>query len=200
MRTKDQELLTNIQQFIEEHCDRHGYGPSVRAVADEYGISSSCAQVYMAALQAEGRISKGRNGYESNALARTERTMRSVAIVGAVPCGPLTECEEYVEGYIRLPESLIGQGKFYLLKASGNSMIDAGIDDGDLVLIRQQDTAEVGDIVVALVENENTLKRLEYNARKGRYYLHPENETMEDIYVEELSVQGVAVKVLKDLI
>lgn len=200
MRTKDQELLTNIQQFIEEHCDRHGYGPSVRVVADEYGISSSCAQVYMAALQAEGRISKGRNGYESNALARTERTMRSVAIVGAVPCGPLTECEEYVEGYIRLPESLIGQGKFYLLKASGNSMIDAGIDDGDLVLIRQQDTAEVGDIVVALVENENTLKRLEYNARKGRYYLHPENETMEDIYVEELSVQGVAVKVLKDLI
>ena len=200
MRTKDQELLTNIQQFIEEHCDRHGYGPSVRVVADEYGISSSCAQVYMAALQAEGRISKGRNGYESNALARTERTMRSVAIVGAVPCGPLTECEEYVEGYIRLPESLIGQGKFYLLKASGNSMIDAGIDDGDLVLIRQQDTAEVGDIVVALVGNENTLKRLEYNARKGRYYLHPENETMEDIYVEELSVQGVAVKVLKDLI
>ena len=200
MRTKDKELLTNIQQFIEEYCDRHGYGPSVRVVADEYGISSSCAQVYMAALQAEGRISKGRNGYESNALARTERTMRSVAIVGAVPCGPLTECEEYVEGYIRLPESLIGQGKFYLLKASGNSMIDAGIDDGDLVLIRQQDTAEVGDIVVALVENENTLKRLEYNARKGRYYLHPENETMEDIYVEELSVQGVAVKVLKDLI
>ena len=79
-------------------------------------------------------------------------------------------------------------------------MIDAGIDDGDLVLIRQQETADVGDIVVALVENENTLKRLEYNERRGRYYLHPENETMEDIYVENLSVQGVAVKVLKDLV
>ena len=126
--------------------------------------------------------------------------MRSVAIVGAVPCGPLTECEESIEGYIRLPESLIGQGKFYLLKANGDSMIDAGIDDGDLVLIRQQETADVGDIVVALVENENTLKRLEYNERRGRYYLHPENETMEDIYVENLSVQGVAVKVLKDLV
>ena len=79
-------------------------------------------------------------------------------------------------------------------------MIDAGIDDGDLVLIRQQQTAEVGDIVVALVENENTLKRLEFSERRQRYYLHPENETLKDIYVDELSVQGVAVKVLKDLI
>ena len=198
MRTK--ELLTNIQQFIEEHCDKSGYGPSVRAVANEFGISSSCAHKYMEVLGEQGRIAKGRNGYESIALARTERAMRSVAIVGAVPCGPLTECEESIEGYIRLPESLIGQGKFYLLKANGDSMIDAGIDDGDLVLIRQQETADVGDIVVALVENENTLKRLEYNERRGRYYLHPENETMEDIYVENLSVQGVAVKVLKDLV
>ena len=200
MRSKDQELLANIQQYIEECCDRHGYGPSVRAVADEYGISSSCAQAYMAALQADGRIAKGRNGYESNALARTERAMRSVAIVGAIPCGRLTECQESIEGYVRLPESLIGQGKFYLLKASGESMVNAGIDDGDLVLIRQQETANIGDIVVALVDNESTLKRLEYNSRKHRYYLHPENETMEDIYVENLSVQGVAVKVLKDLV
>ena len=200
MRTKDEELLSSFHQFIEEHCDKSGYGPSVRAVANEFGISSSCAHKYMEVLGEQGRIAKGRNGYESIALARTERAMRSVAIVGAVPCGPLTECEESIEGYIRLPESLIGQGKFYLLKANGDSMIDAGIDDGDLVLIRQQETADVGDIVVALVENENTLKRLEYNERRGRYYLHPENETMEDIYVENLSVQGVAVKVLKDLV
>ena len=79
-------------------------------------------------------------------------------------------------------------------------MIDAGIDDGDLVLIHQQDTANEGDIVVALVESENTLKRLAYDERKNRYYLHPENETYDDIYVENLSIQGVAVKVLKDLI
>lgn len=199
MRSKDQELLANIQQYIEEYCDRHGYGPSVRAVADEYRISSSCAQAYMAHLERNGRIAKGHNGYESNALARTDRAMRSVAIVGAVPCGPLTECEESIEEYIQLPEALIGQGTFYLLKASGNSMIGAGIEDGDLVIIRKQDTANIGDIVVALVDNENTLKRLEYNNRRKRYYLHPENETMEDIYVENIAVQGVAIKVLKDL-
>lgn len=200
MRTKNQELLERIQEYIEECCDKHGYGPTVRDIADELGISPTNTHRYIQTLVLEGRISRGRNGYESNALAMTDRAMRSVAIVGAVPCGPLTECEECIEGYIRLPESMIGQGKFYLLKASGNSMIDAGIDDGDLVLIRQQQTAEVGDIVVALVENENTLKRLEFSERRQRYYLHPENETLKDIYVDELSVQGVAVKVLKDLI
>ena len=172
----------------------------MREIADELGISSTNTHRYLQTLITEGRIARGRNGYESNALAGTDRAMRSVAIVGAVPCGPLTECEESIEGYIRLPESLIGQGKFYLLKASGDSMIDAGIDDGDLVLIRQQETANEGDIVVALVENENTLKRLAYNERKSRYYLHPENDRYDDIYVENLFIQGVAVKVLKDLI
>lgn len=200
MRTKDQELLTNIQGYIEDYCDKHGYGPTVREIADELGISSTNTHRYLQTLITEGRIARGRNGYESNALAGTDRAMRSVAIVGAVPCGPLTECEESIEGYLRLPESLIGQGKFYLLKASGDSMIDAGIDDGDLVLIRQQETANEGDIVVALVENENTLKRLAYNERKSRYYLHPENDRYDDIYVENLFIQGVAVKVLKDLI
>ena len=200
MRTKNQELLERIQEYIEECCDKHGYGPTVRDIADELGISPTNTHRYIQTLVLEGRISRGRNGYESNALAMTDRAMRSVAIVGAVPCGPLTECEESIEGFIRLPKSLIGQGKFFLLKASGNSMTNAGIDDGDLVLIRQQDTANEGDIVVALVENENTLKRLAYNGRKHRYYLHPENETMDDIYVENLSVQGVAIKVLKDLI
>lgn len=200
MRNIDQELLTNIRQYIEEHCDKCGYGPSVRAVAAEFGISTGCAQKYMARLEQAGRIQKGERGYESNSLALSEKEMCSVAILGTVPCGPLTEVEEYVEGYVKLPASLIGQGKFYLLKANGNSMIDAGIDDGDLVLIRQQETADVGDIVVALVENENTLKRLKYDERERRYYLHPENATMENIYVDQLSVQGVAIKVLKDLI
>lgn len=199
MRTKNQELLMRIQEYIEECCDKHGYGPTVRDIADDLGISSTNAHRYIQTLVEEGRISHGRNGYESNALAMTDKSMTSVAIVGAIPCGPLTECEECIEGYIRLPESMIGQGKFYLLKASGNSMTNAGINDGDLVLIRQQQTADIGDIVVALVDNENTLKRLGYNERRQRYYLHPENETMEDIYVDELSVQGVAVKVLKDL-
>ena len=78
-------------------------------------------------------------------------------------------------------------------------MVDAGIRDGDLVLIRQQNTANVGDIIVALVENEVTLKRLGYDQDEQRYYLHPENKRMKDMYVDSLEIQGVAIKVIKDL-
>ena len=199
MRSKDQDLLNSIQQFIESYCDRNGYGPTTREVGSQFNISGMSANRYMIELERQGRITRGRVGYESNSLAMSDREMRSIAIVGSIPCGPLTVEEEYIEGYIKLPESLIGTGRYYFLKASGDSMIDAGIDDGDLVLIRQQETADSGDIVVALVDNENTLKRLMFNDKKKRYYLHPENETMEDIYVDYLSIQGVAVKVFKDL-
>ena len=79
-------------------------------------------------------------------------------------------------------------------------MIGAGINDGDLVLIRIQNNANVGEIVVALVNNEVTLKRLAYNAESASYYLHPENKRMKDIYPENIEVQGIAVKVIKDLV
>ena len=79
-------------------------------------------------------------------------------------------------------------------------MVEAGIDDGDLVLIRQQDTAEDGEIVVALIDDEATLKRFYPEPEKRRIRLHPENAHMNDIFVEKCEIQGVAVKVLKDLL
>ena len=199
MRTKDEDLLQEIQDYIEEYCDTNGRGPAVSEIADAVGKGKSLVFYYLAELVEQERISRTRHGYVSNEMANTEQSMRSVAILGAVPCGPLTEVEEYIEGYVRLPESFVGKGKFYLLKASGNSMIRAGINDGDLVLIRQQQTANIGDIVVALVDNEVTLKRLQFDDERKSYYLHPENGRMRDIYVDELQVQGVAVKVIKDL-
>lgn len=199
MRTKNDELLKKIQSYVESYCDKHGYSPTVREVANEVGVGASGAYRYMSALVADGRLVKTREGYMSKEFANTEKSMRSVAILGAVPCGPLTEVEEYIEGYLRLPASFVGNGKIYLLTANGDSMIGAGISDGDYVLIRQQETAEVGDIVVALVENEVTLKRLQYNSEQERYYLHPENPKYDDIYVPQLMVQGVAIKVVKDL-
>ena len=88
---------------------------------------------------------------------------------------------------------------FFLLRASGNSMIEAGIEPGDLVVVRKQNTAEEGDIVVALVDNETTLKRF-YRDKKHRCCrLHPENSKMKDIYVQDCTIQGVAQNVIKTL-
>lgn len=199
MRTKDEQLLLRIQEAVKNYCDENGVGVKVRELANIVGISKSVAFDYITQLINDNKIVKGRNGYESVDFANTERAMCSVAILGAVPCGALTEVEEYIEGYVRLPESLIGRGKFFILTANGDSMINAGINNGDLVLIRKQEEADIGDIIVALVENEVTLKRLEYNDEERRYYLHPENERYDDIYVEQLVVQGVAVKIIKDI-
>jgi len=197
MRTKNRELLDGIVNYIEEYCNANGSGASLRELAAHFGESSTNIHRYVTHLISEGRLAKGRHGYESPELANSDRAMRSVAILGAVPCGALFEMEECVEGYLRLPEVFVGKGKFFILKASGTSMIDAGIDDGDWVLIRQENTANVGDIVVALVDNEVTLKRLLKN--DGVYYLHPENKEMQDIYVDNLVIQGVAIKVIKNL-
>ncbi len=122
-----------------------------------------------------------------------------VALLGSIACGsPMLE-EENVEEYFTLPEKLVGSGKFFLLRAKGDSMINAGIDEGDLVLIKQQNMADDGDIVVALTEdNENTLKGI--YREDGQIILRPENDDYDDIYVDECYIQGVAVKVLKDLI
>ena len=101
--------------------------------------------------------------------------------------------------YIDLPVALFGRGTFYLLRADGDSMVNAGINTGDLVLIRKQKSAEPGQIVVALMETEATLKRYFPEPENNRIRLHPENDHMEDIYVPTCEIQGVAVKVIKDL-
>lgn len=150
-------------------------------------------------MEADGELVLGEFGYETAAMSRTDRESVSVAILGDVPCGSLTEEYEHCEGYVRLPASLVGRGEFFLLKAYGESMIDAGISDGDLVLVRRQSDAADGDIVVALVDGAVTLKRMYRDARRRHIVLHPENSTMSDIIAEYCEIQGVAVKVIKDL-
>jgi len=126
--------------------------------------------------------------------------LRHAALVGAIPCGAPEVQEAMVEEYIPLPVSIFGDGDFYILRASGDSMVDAGINNQDLIIIQKTETANIGDIVVALTdEHSNTLKRLEYDEDRDRYYLHPENPSYDDIYVEHLQIQGVARHVIKAL-
>ena len=98
-----------------------------------------------------------------------------------------------------LPTALFGSGEFYILRANGDSMIDAGIETGDTVVIRKQNTAQFGDIVVALADGQNTLKTYAYDEELERVMLQPENEEYDPIYPNELYIQGVAVNVIKKL-
>ena len=120
-------------------------------------------------------------------------------VLGSIACGLPEYAEENFEEYVALPTALFGSGESFLLRANGNSMIEAGIEPGDLVVVRKQATAEEGDIVVALVENETTLKRYYKDHQRRCVRLHPENSRMKDIYVQECSIQGVAQHVIKAL-
>ena len=120
-------------------------------------------------------------------------------IYGGIPCGELGYLDDNIEGYVEIPNGLIGTGAYFVLQADGDSMVGAGINDSDLVIIRKQDYADDGDIVVAFVDSKVTLKRY-YKLRDIKAYrLHAENEAYEDKIVKDCQVLGVAVKILKDL-
>lgn len=199
MRTKDTALIEQIKKSIEKTYEESGRSPSVRQIAREVGCSYSTVSRYIKEMVERGIIARTSGEYETEAISKMNMDTVHVAVVGSVSCGPLTFAEENIEEYIKLPTSLLGQGKFFILHASGQSMIDAGIEDGDLVVVRQQPTAEPGQIVVALVEDEVTLKRFYPDLENGCVRLHPENKRLKDIIVDDCQIQGVAVKVLKDL-
>ena len=141
----------------------------------------------------------GTDGVTTELIQRIRTAAATVAVLGEVACGIPKYAEENIETYLELPRQLVGEGTFYILRASGDSMTEAGIDDGDLVVIRKQSAAEPGDIVVALVGDEATLKTYYPDRQKRCIRLHPENGKYEDIVTETAIIQGVAVKVIKDL-
>ena len=198
MRTKDANLLNSIKEFVEDFCNDNGRGPTIREVMSEFDIAIGTAHKYINALTEEGILTMGSSNHYETVGFDFDRATANIELVGSISCGPLSEAQQENRGYIRLPRSFVGSGEFFFLEAKGDSMIDAGIEEGDLILVKKQREADAGQIVVALVENENTLKRLQYDHRRRRYYLHPENEKYEDMYVDQLEIQGVVSKIIKD--
>lgn len=206
MRKMSTETMDNIISFVDQYfCDMHTT-PSVNEIAVGVGIPKTTAFRYLVEMDNRGMI-------EYDGKSRTIRTpminkfapdSAPCPLVGSIPCGTAEEKEENVREYISLPVSLFGNGQFYILEASGDSMVDAGIDDGDMVVIRTDCDAKVGDIVVALTgDNENTLKvygGIDEETQEARLLYR--NEAVypnEEIRVKRLVVQGVAKHVIKSL-
>ena len=197
MRSKDKTLMAAIEKFVSDYTDSNGISPTMQEVADGVGSSKATVQRYIAQLCEDGILDY--SGYRTMTSTKTKAAAIRVPVLGTIACGIPKFAEENIDEYVRLPVALFGKGNFFILRAYGDSMIEAGIDNGDLVLIRQQNYADEGQIVVALMEDEATLKRFYPEPQKHRIRLHPENSRMDDIYVDNCEIQGVAVKVLKDL-
>lgn len=201
MRTKSKELMEKIQQCANRFCITNSRTPSTSEIAEELGISRGTVHKYLKAMDEMGVLTY-QMGELRTRITDQVNTMRvGIPIVGAIPCGTPEEEVENVEEYVSFSRSVVGEGEFFILRASGDSMVDAGIDDGDLVVVRRQLIAAEGQIVAALVDGGSTLKRLLYDEDTERYVLHPENVERDypDIEGSNISIQGVAIRVLKNL-
>jgi repressor LexA len=196
MRTIDKDTLEKVAKYNIEYQKEHGISPSYRRIMNDLKLGSlATVQRYLNVLEKQGRIHRTKLGNIDTLPQLHTGEVTIAPLVGEVACGEPTLSVEHIEESFALPKSLFGGGELFMLRTFGDSMIDAGIEKGDLIVLRKQNYANDGEIVVALVDGENTLKRLFH--RGNEIILHPENKTMEDIVVKECQVQGVLVSCIK---
>ncbi|HWH54451.1 MAG TPA: transcriptional repressor LexA [Gaiellaceae bacterium] len=208
-------MLTGRQQeiwdFLVDYVDRHGYPPTVREIGDAVGLASpSTVHAHLANLERAGLLKRDPtkpralelSGRSRRASDPAEEPSRGLPLVGEIAAGGPLLAEENVEDYVALPEMLERGGADFLLRVKGDSMVNAGILSGDIVVVRRQETAQNGDIVVALAgvdesADEATVKRFFREA--GRIRLQPENDDLEPIYTSHVQVLGKVTGVFRTL-
>lgn len=202
MRSKNEETILNIIEYVNEQFFTRREVPTVQEIADYIGIAKSSASRYLTEMAERGLITKNSSHYsiETVKMKKAMRNTKQLPIVGDIACGTPILAEQNIESYLTISGDFLGAGTYFVLMAKGNSMINAGIESGDYVVVRQQQTAEEGQIVVALVnDGECTLKRYYQDRKHKQIRLHPENDKMEDMYFDNIEIQGIAVKVIKNL-
>ncbi len=191
-----------ILEFIKSEVQTKGYPPSVREIGDAVGLkSTSTVHGHLTRLEKKGLLHRDSMKPRAMEVLGEDLFPRVSAIpvplVGRVTAGLPILAEENIEENIALPESMVGEGTFFVLLVKGESMITAGILDGDYVVVRQQPDARNGDIVVAMIDDEATVKR--FFKENGVFRLQPENPTMQPILVQEVTVLGKVVSLFRRL-
>lgn len=199
MQHKNSEIFLLIEKYINNFYKDNGSVPQNYQIADELSLSTATISRYISQMKKDGRIIVDKNGKNTTVkIQKIHKTNIEVPVVGSIACGTPVWAEENIETYFIMSKEIIGDIDCFFLKAKGESMINVGIDDGDLVLIRKQEYARSGDIAVILLDNDATLKRVFFESN-GKIRLHPENDDMEDFYVDECKIQGIVTKVIKDV-
>ena len=204
LTTRQREVL----EFIGVKVRERGYPPSVREIGEALGLSSpSTVHSHLSTLVRLGYLRRDPSKPRAIEIVDQQQEQsglphsatREVPLVGAIAAGSPILADEQIEDVFSLPEALVGNGRIFMLHVKGDSMIDAGILDGDYVVVRQQATADNGAIVAALVDGEEaTVKRLE--KRSDAVVLHPENPTMEPmVFTSGVDILGKVVSVLRAL-
>jgi repressor LexA len=192
-----EEKLTKVMDYIRKFQEENGYTPSVREIGQECNIKSTATvHTYLERLRDKGYLSKTDRKKRSVSIGRGSGV--SIPLIGTVTAGqPIFAYENY-EDYYTFPTGEFKGDELFMLRVQGTSMIDAGIFDGDKIIVRRQQTAENGEIVVALVEDSATVKR--FFRKNGQIILHPENESLSDMVYEsgEVSIIGKVVGLMRN--
>ena len=203
MRSKNEAVFGEIIEFVNRYFEKNGRSPSTREIEGEIGLSHVTVQRYLQVLRERGEIEYDGHRSIVTPFMREMLDTNRAQMGNSIPCGALDDVIDEEIEHLRLPKAITGEGEFFLLRARGESMIKAGIDDGDLVLIRKQESATEGKIVAFLYDNEQTtLKRLRY--KDDAIYLCPENDSMQPIVIRgedraKLRIQGVATGIIKKI-
>ena len=209
-------MLTGRQQeiwdFLVEYVDGHGYPPTVREIGERVGLASpSTVHAHLANLERAGLLKRdptkpralelvGRRAASDGDGSRPD--VHKLPLVGEIAAGGPLLAEENIEEYLAVPEPLSRGGAEFLLRVKGESMINAGILDGDIIVVRRQQDARDGEIVVALAgddesADEATVKR--FFSENGRVRLQPENDALEPIYAKHVEILGKVIGVFRQL-
>lgn len=196
------ERQRRILQFIQERTKNQGYPPSVREIGEAVGLkSSSTVHMYLVQLEEKGYIRRDPAKPRAIIVVQDETEadinmhIRQLPVLGKVAAGSPILAEENIDSYMGVPVDFLGSGNYYILRVQGDSMIEAGILNNDYVIVREQRDASNGEIVVALLENEATVKR--YYKMSDHIRLQPENSAMEPIITRELTILGKVAGLLR---
>lgn len=189
-----------ILEYIKAEIQTKGYPPSVREIANAVGLkSTSTVHGHLQRLEKRGLLH--RDAMKPRAMEVVgdpnfvRNSTQAVPLVGNVQAGCPILAEQNLEEYVTLPDVMLSRGDHFILRVHGNSMIDAGIVDGDYIVVRSQSDARNGEIVVALLEDSATVKRFFREGDQMR--LQPENQTMEPIYTRDAAILGVVVSMFR---
>ncbi len=192
---RQQQVLDFISDFTKENT----YPPTVREIGTHFGISLRAVQDHIAALQKKGYLSQSQKRARSLTVTQNKANLpfvSKVPVLGTVAAGKPLLSEENLDGYVNLTEPFVRPGKTYFaLRVRGQSMINAGILEGDLAVIEQAQTAVDGQIVVAVIDNAITLKR--FYKESDRIKLQPENPAFEPIYSKDVTIVGTLSNIVR---
>lgn len=203
------ERQRQVLEFIDAEVRRRGYPPSVREIGEAVGLSSSSTvHAHLAALQDKGYLKRDPTKpramelvYEPESGAAIERRpVRHIPLVGDVAAGTGVLAAENIEESVPVPEDFTGAGQLFMLRVRGDSMVEAGILDGDYVVVRQQPDADPGEVVVAGIPGEEATVKT-FLRRRGKIVLRPENPSMDEMVFdpEDVSIYGKVVTLLRRL-